>query len=298
MSDLLAILQPNFLLHNALWGGIAVGFFCPLMGVYFMLRRMTLLGVALPQVSAAGIAFTFLLQGLGVSWSLHAGEENDRFLALGGSLVFTLAALLLLAYFNRREERTSESRIGAAYALAYAASLLLVSENPTGKIEMLGMLHGEIVSVTAQDLHLLLTIYTLLTIFLVIFNDQFLLVSFDRESARVMGKQVVAWDMLLYSIIGISISIGVLMVGPMLTFAFIIVPPLAARRFCKRMGSFFLISSLIGGLSGFLGFYLSYRLDWPLGPTDIAVSCALLVLALAIRKALEFKGWKQCRRSA
>src|SRR6185295_6058380 len=107
-----------------------------------------------------------------------------------------------------------------------------------------------------------------------------------------------AWDILLYGVIGVSISIGVLIVGPMLTFAFLIIPPLAARRFCKRMWSFFLISSLIGGLSGLLGFVLSYQLDWPLGPTDIAVSCALLSLAVVVRKGLELRGWRQCQRPA
>jgi ABC-type Mn2+/Zn2+ transport system permease subunit len=289
MSGLFSIFHPGFLLHNALWGSIAVGFFCPLIGVYFMLRRMVLLGVALPQISAAGIAFAFFLQSVGMSWSLHAGEANDRFLALGGSLLFTLAALLLFAYLDRRGEGTSESRIGAAYALAYAASILLVASNASGKIEMLSMLHGEIVSVNARDVHLLLCIYTLLAIFLILFNYQFLLVSFDRESARVMGKNVVAWDVLLYGVIGVSISIGVLMVGPMLTFAFLIVPPLAARRFCKRMWSFFLISSLLGGISGLLGFYVSYNLDWPLGPADIAVSCVLLGFALTVRKGMELK---------
>lgn len=284
MSQFLSLFEPGFLLHNALWGSIAVGLFCPLIGVYFMLRRMVLLGVALPQISGAGIAFVFFLQTLGVSWSLHAGEANDRFLALAGSFIFTIAALLLLAYLERRGEGTTESRIGAGYALAYAASILFVASNATGKIEVLNMLHGEIVSVTTNDLHLLLKIYLLLTLLLFFFYNKFLLVSYDRESAQVMGKNVVIWDAALYTIIGIAISMGVLIVGPMLTFAFLIVPPLAARRFCKSMGSFFILSSLIGGLSGVLGFYISYVLDWPLGPTDIGVCCTLLLLSVLLRK--------------
>ena len=105
---------------------------------------------------------------------------------------------------------------------------------------MLSMLHGEIVSVSSQDLHLLLGVYGVLFGILVLLNNQFLLVSFDRESAHVMGKNVAVWDMLLYGVIGLAISIGVLIVGPMLTFALLIIPPLAARRFCTRMTPFFL----------------------------------------------------------
>ena len=61
MNTLLEILNPNFLLREALFGSVLVGAVCPLVGVYFVLRRMIFLGVALPQLSASGIAFSFLL---------------------------------------------------------------------------------------------------------------------------------------------------------------------------------------------------------------------------------------------
>ncbi len=284
MNTFITVFHPGFLLQNALWGSVVVGIFCPLIGVYFMLRRMTLLGVALPQISAAGIAFAFFLQGLGVTWSLHPGEANDRFLALMGSFLFGFGALLILAWLERRREGASESRIGAAYALAFAASILLVAANASGKIEMLNMLHGEIVTVSHRDLYLILAAYGVLTVVLVLFNRQFLSVSYDRDAAQVMGSPVILWDILLYAVMGIAISMGVLIVGPMLTFAFLIIPPLAARRFCKHMGSFFLLAALMGGVSGVVGFLVSYQLDWPLGPTDISIAFALLIAAVLSKK--------------
>jgi len=290
MSEFLEIFKPTFLLHNALWGSIAVGFFCPLIGVYFLLRRMVLVGLTLPQISAAGISFAFFLEGLGFSWSLHPGEAQDRFLALAGSLVFTLASIGILAYLERSGEGTTDSRLGATYATAFAAAFLLVIANPTGKIEVLNMLQGEIVSVTSHDLHILLGVYAALTLLIWLLKDQLLLVSFDREAAQVMGKKVVVWDLWLYGIIAIAISMSVLIVGPMLTFAFLIIPPLAARRFCQRMSSFFVLSCAIGGLSGFLGFYCSYLWDLPLAPTDIAVASAFLMGAVVVKLILNCRG--------
>jgi manganese/zinc/iron transport system permease protein len=99
-----------------------------------------------------------------------------------------------------------------------------------------------------------------------------------------MGKSVVFWDALLYGLIGLAISIGVIIVGPMLTFAFLIIPPLAVRRYCRRMSTFFAASAGVGGLSGLAGFYLSYHLDWPLGPADIAMTGLALLAAFAIKK--------------
>ncbi len=285
MTPFLSMFGADFLLRNALWGSLAAGLVCPLIGIYFLLRRMTLLGVALPQVSTAGISFAFFLQAQGIL--SHGAESSEQIVALGGSLLFTVLTLVILAFLDRRGQATTEHRIGALYALTFAAAMLFVVANPQGEIEILHMLHGEIVSIRGEDLWLLLQGYALLVAALLVFNNQFLLVSFDRESAKVMGKNVAAWDIFLYGLIGLALTISVMIVGPMLTFAFLIIPPLAARRFCKRMGSFFLLSSLIGGVSGVLGFYLSYRWDWPLGPTDIAVACALLGISVGIKKGLE-----------
>lgn len=290
MNDFFDLFHRNFLLHDSLMGSIVVGLFAPLIGVYFMLRRMVLLGVALPQVSAAGISFVFLLEGLGVGWSLHAGEAHDRFFALAGSLVFTLLTILALAALERRGVGTTDSRLGAVLATAYALSILLVSATPAGKIEMLNMLHGEIVAVTAKDLHLLMIVFLWLGIVLALFHSQFLLVSFDRETAQAMGKSVLLWDSLLYLLIGTAVSVSVLIVGPMLTFAFLVIPPLAARRFCRRMGSFFLLSSVIGAASGFLGFYASYHWDLPLGPTDILAAVLFLTGSFLIQESRRILG--------
>ena len=49
--------SPEFLLRHALYASVVIGFVCPLVGVYLVLRRLVFLGVALPQISAAGIAF-------------------------------------------------------------------------------------------------------------------------------------------------------------------------------------------------------------------------------------------------
>src|SRR4029453_15585763 len=89
VRTLVEILDPNFLLHDALVGSVLVGLVCPLVGVYFVLPRMIFLGVAPPQLSAAGIAFAFLAYRTVVG--VHAHEEpSERALAMAGSFAFTV----------------------------------------------------------------------------------------------------------------------------------------------------------------------------------------------------------------
>ena len=77
MATLLEILRPDFLLRDALLAGLLVGIVCPWVGVYFVMRRIIFLGVALPQVSAAGVALAFLLHDVG--WHILPHDVAERF---------------------------------------------------------------------------------------------------------------------------------------------------------------------------------------------------------------------------
>lgn len=275
MSELLHFFASDFMLRNALWGTLAVGLFCPLIGTFFMMRRMVLLGVALPQVSACGIALAFWLQAAGIHWSLHAGEADDRFFALILSLGLTGLALLVLGWLERKGDTFSQSRTGAVYVAAYAAALLLVSANPNGETQFLGMLQGEIVAVSAHDLHILLAVYAGVSLLMVLFHRHFVLVSFDRDFAAAQGRAVAAWDIALYALIGVTVSVSVVIVGPMPAFAALVIPPFIARRHTRSMRAFTALSILLGGFGALAGFWFSYHYDLPLGPCMIASLAAL-----------------------
>src|SRR5438445_11856194 len=60
MDTLLEILSPSFLLRNALYGGLVIGLVAPLVGVFLLARRLVFIGIALPQVSTAGVAGAFV----------------------------------------------------------------------------------------------------------------------------------------------------------------------------------------------------------------------------------------------
>jgi len=278
MSELLEILNPNFLLRDALVGSVLVGIVCPLVGVYFVLRRMIFLGVALPQLSAAGIAFSFVGYRLAVGAHEH-GNVSERSLAVLGSLVFTLGGLLVLTAFERRGRETVEARIGVTYAIAAALTILFLALDPHGDAEMVNLLKGDILATTRTSLWVLASVLAGLVVILFVFRKEFLLVSFDPDLATVFGKRVGLWDGLLYLTIGTTISLGVMTAGPLVTFGFLVVPPLTARLLTRRMITFSLVAAAVGGAAAFGGFYCAYRMDLPLGPAEVALaSLALLVV--------------------
>jgi ABC-type Mn2+/Zn2+ transport system permease subunit len=285
MSLLLQMLDPGFLLREALVGSVLVGVVCPLVGVYFVLRRMIFLGVALPQLSAAGIAFSFLAYRTVVGTHQHF-EIGERVLAMLGSTGFTLAGLLALAAFERRGRETLEARIGATYGIAGALTILFLAADPLGEAQMVNLLKGDLLATTGTGLRMLGCVFGAVVVVLFAFRKEFLLVSFDRELAIVFGKRAGAWDTLLYLISGLTIAFGVMTAGPIVTFGFLVIPPLTARLLTRHMLAFSLVSALIGGVTSFAGFYFAYRFDLPLGPAEVALASVVLGAVGAVNRFL------------
>jgi ABC-type Mn2+/Zn2+ transport system permease subunit len=281
MDTLREILGPTFLLRNSVYMSLLVGLTCPLVGVYLVLRRLVFMGVALPQISSCGIAFAFALESWGVIHHVGGGEHT---LAFAGSSVFTLTAILAFSTLERRRRGFIEGAIGMAYVLAGAWSILLLVKNPYGEHGLLDRLRGEIIAVSNGDLYGTAVTFAVVVAALFVFQKEFMLISFDREMAITLKKSVLSWDTLLFLLIGLTISMAVLSVGPLVAFGFLLIPPLTAHLFARNMRQFALIASAVGGLTAFVGFCLAYRWDLPVGPTDVALLGVVYGLAfLALR---------------
>lgn len=283
MDTLREILAPDFLLRNSVYTSLLVGFACPLVGVFLVLRRLIFLGVALPQVSATGIALALSLHvWFGDGASGH-GEEQ-RSLAFAGSIAFTVLAIIWLALLERRGRGLVEGRLGTAYVVASAASILLLSKCPVAEHGWLSLLKGEIIAISKGDLVLTVASFATVLTTLWLFNREFMLVSFDREMAISLRRNVLAWDLLLYGLIGLTVAIAVLSVGPLIAFGFLLIPPLIARQFAHNMMQFVTTASLLGGVSALIGFALAYRYDLPVGPTDVMLLGVLYAFAFTVRR--------------
>src|SRR5207249_3882680 len=281
MSTLLEIVNPSYLLFPALVGTMIMGLVCPLVGSYLVLRRTVFLGLTLPEIAATGVSFTFWLQQTGVLPQLG---QSERGIGMVGSLVFTLLGMGVLGYLEQRGKGLAEGRLAAAYAFAGGLTILFMVFNPAGQIEVLNLLKGEVIALSQGELRLLATVFGLVFLAMLVFRREFLLTSFDRDLAFLLKGRQVIWDVLLYLLAGLIIAFGVIMAGPLLIFGFLVLPALAARPLVSRMSSFLMLSSVLGLVMAFWGFYSSVRLDLPLGPTDVTLGCCLIFLAYGIRR--------------
>ena len=281
----------------ALLAALCAGLVLPLVGAQLLLRRTTFQAIALPQFASVGMIAgylvlpwwidTFGLGGLTVDQALsdpHAG--TNWHLLWAAAAVF--GGLLLLVRAARHGHASLEPvRVAAGFAVASALSYVLGRLSPVGRGHVDDLLLGELLGVGVHEFETVAAgLFAVALVFLWVRHD-LLACTFDPEGARVLGKPVARWELAHQALVGVAVSIGTLVVGPVLVFGMLVLPPLAARPFARSMDRFHALSAAFGVAAVLLGAELSFALDLPLAPSMTAAAALLLLPAALLRRSVK-----------
>ena len=117
----------------------------------------------------------------------------------------------------------------------------------------------------------------------------FAAVSFDPDGARVRGLPARALDYTLFATLAIAVSICTRVIGALPTFAFSVLPALAAVRLASNVPRALILATVLGAASGFGGYLLASLYDLPVGAAQALLGAAIAALAVPI-------GWLLDRR--
>jgi zinc transport system permease protein len=267
------------LFKDALYGAVLIALTCSVIGVYVVLRRIVFVGAALAELSSAGIALALWLTGMGWATALTGHP-------LVMSLVVTIAGVLFFALGSggARSPIPPDATIGVTYAVAGAVGILLVAKAAGGEAHDI-FLSGNILGITRADTLVLLAVAIPVLLVHLIFYKEFLFVSFDREMARTLGYRVGRWNLFLYLTLGVVIAFAMQFAGVMLVFNFLVLPAVTGLLLSRSMAGAFTFSVISALLAAVVGFAISVPYDLPSGPTIIAVSGVLTLLAWVVRAA-------------
>jgi len=273
MSELLEL---GFV-RDALAASLLIGLMLSLLGIFVVLRRIVFVGAALAQVSAAGVALAiFAAEALGIEF-LHDHPESM-------ALAATLAGAALLSVRPRKVNLPSEGVIGVGYAVASTLAILLIARSPGGEGDSLLLFYGNILAVTPKELRELLFLCPVVLAAVSLFYKEFLLVSFNPDSARASGVRVGLWNLLLYALLGLAIAFGIRAAGALLTFSYLVLPGLAGVLVARKTWHVPALAIAIAVVGSVAGILLSVRWDLPSGPMIVAALVAELgVLWLVAR---------------
>src|SRR5439155_16867325 len=120
-------------------------------------------------------------------------------------------------------------RVAAAFAIANAATYVFGRWSAIGKGHVDEFLSGEIITVGSHQFETIAVVLGVSLLLIFWFDRDLLLVSYDRETARVLQKRVTLYEALLNLITGLTVSVGTMTFGPTMLFGLLVLPPLAAR---------------------------------------------------------------------
>jgi zinc/manganese transport system permease protein len=247
----------------------------PALGRHVLARGVIFVDLALAQIAALGQSVAFLL-------GAEAHDPSTYYWSFGFTL---LGAALFSFLWDREHSVLQEAFIGISFALATAATLLMLSNAPHGAEHVSGALSGEALGwVTWKDIAVMATIDVLAGAFLFFSRRRLALCSENPRRAREMGVSVKKWDFLFYAAFGLVVTSSVKVSGVLAVFSFLIVPVVCATLLGRHGRWRLYWAWLIGIVVSVLGAVLSYLRDWPMGATIVCLfGATVAIISLSVR---------------
>lgn len=259
------ILHYPFMLR-ALAAGVLMALLCGVLGIFLVLRRISLIGDGLAHVSFGAVAA-----------ALFAGVASSRLTIATVPLV--LFASLAIQRITATSRIHGDAAIGIVSAAGISAGILFASLGGGSPVEIMGFLFGNILSIGTEELVVAAVSCTLSLAGLLIFYRQLFAATFDEELARTSGIRVERLATLLTVVTAVTVVLAMRLVGVMLVSALLIIPASTALSVARGFRGAILVSVLVALFSVIVGVLLSFAADLPTGATIIAVALFCFVAA-------------------
>ncbi|MFE3973110.1 MULTISPECIES: metal ABC transporter permease [unclassified Peribacillus] len=269
------ILQFEFL-QNAFLTGIIIGAIAPLVGVFVVVRRMSMISDALSHVALAGIAFSLLLQ--------------KSFLSLAGlnplyiGMAFSVGGSLFIEKLRGVYKHYQELAIPIIMSGGMGLSVIFISIANGFNTDLYGYLFGSVSAVSRADLYVILAVGIVVALMLTLLYKELFLLSFDEEHAKASGIPYKAIHFIFIVMVALVIAASMKIIGILLVSSLMTLPVAASLRFAKGFKQMIVFSVMFGEVSVIGGLFLSYNLDLAPGGTIVIIAVLILILSILFDK--------------
>ena len=254
-------------MQRGMIASILVGVVCAVVGTYVVLRGMAFFGDALAHTILPGIALGYIV---------HGGARDPLFWwALGTAIV----AALGIGAISRNAELKEDTAIGIIFAGMFALGIALISTVRSYAVDLSHFLFGDVLSVSAQSLWLILFFGGAVLLVIFAFYKEFLTLSFDPVLAATLRLPVGALHNLLLGLIAVTVAVSLQTVGVALMVAMLVTPAATAYLLTHRLSTMMFLAAVFASLAGVIGLYLSYYLSIASGAAIVLTATVFFLIA-------------------
>ncbi len=264
---LLAPFEMGFM-RRALAGCIALSLSGPPLGVFLVLRRISLMSDVLQHGILPGIALGAAAVGLSI-WGM----------GLGGILA-GLAVALLAGWLARATGGREDSQLAGVYLMALALGVAIVSAEHS--IDLTHLLFGSVLAVDDTALLAMAGAASVTLPALALIWRPLILESFDPGFTAAAGGRGGLWHLAFLALVVLCVVSGFVALGTLMSVGLMMLPAIAARHFAVSLAGQVRASVALAMLASILGLLASYHLDIPAGPAIVLSAGALWLAGLAL----------------
>jgi zinc/manganese transport system permease protein len=254
-------------MRRALAGVIALALGGAPIGVFLMLRRMSLVGDAMAHAILPGAAVGFLFSGL------------NLFAMTFGGLIAGFSVALLAGLVSRVTEIKEDASLAAFYLVSLALGVTIVSMRGTN-IDLLHVLFGNILALDDQTLLVIAFNATITLIVLAVIYRPLVVECVDPVFLRTVSPAGAPAHLAFLALVVINLVNGFHALGTLLAVGLMVLPAGIARFWSRDITGMIVIAVASAMLSGYLGLVLSFQTKVPSGPAIILVAAGIYVISV------------------
>ena len=267
IDSLIAPFTEFAFMRRALAGCLALALGATPVGVFLLLRRMSLMGDAMSHAILPGAALGYLAFGL----SLGA-------MTVGG-IVAGLVVVLAAGVVTRASILKEDASLAAFYLLSLAAGVMIVSLR--GKnLDLLHVLFGSVLALDDASLLLIAGITSVTVVGLALLFRPLVMECFDPAFLRGVSRWSPVAHYGFLALVVINLVSGFHALGTLMAVGIMILPSAAARLWAKGLPMLLLLAVLFAFGSGAAGLLLSFHADVPAGPAIVLVCGVVYFVSL------------------
>ncbi len=258
-------------IQRALLAGILIGVLCAVLGVFLVLRRLSLIGDGLAHTTFGAVAL-----------ALFAGLQG------AAMLLVSLPAMLLVSIGILK--LASKARLGGDAAIGIVSSVgisLGVMLAVVGKgygVDLFSYLFGSILAISSAELVIAAALFIIVMALLWFYYNELVALTFNEEIASVSGIKVGFLNNLLAALTALTVVLAMKLVGIMLISALLILPASAALQVARGFRMTVILAVLFSIFSVVGGIVISFMLNLPSGATIILLAFTVFSLSFLLRR--------------
>lgn len=265
------ILSYGFM-QRAFITGIMVALICPTIGIFIVLRRLSMIGDTLSHVALAGVAAGML----GGIYPIYS------------ALVFSILAAFGIEKLRKAYQDYAELSIAIILSTGIGLATILISMG-SGNAAIFSYLFGSIALVSSRDVLFVVILSVFILASTVLLYRGLFYITFDEEAAGLSGVPVKWLNHYFIVLIAVTIVVAMRIVGILLVSSLMVVPVATSLQLAKSFKSAWLYSIVFGLLAVLIGLTLSFYGDLAPGGTIVISGVGILMVTIFLKSVIKKK---------